>query len=236
MSNNSYKQYLKLDGKRTVVAVPEFFRETGLRFNINGNVTSVLIPLDESTKSALSAIETFVQANVKSDKYKPLWLKDFMFCNISHWCNYVQVNHDGTHTSLKQDSILGKGTYSMLIHASHVYVGSHKNGETYSLSLHVTEIRFKPYTNIMELIESLDYNCAGESGVVQPTSQAPPFPTSQPTSLFHQTQPEVQVLKATPQKKRGGRGSKKGPYETDGQRNISKDLAAKTGVFQLSTL
>ena len=152
---NTHKQYLKLHGKRALISIPEFFKETGLQFMLNNKVTSVLVPLTDNTRAIFSSLESFVQENVQSEKYKPLWLRDRMYVNVSQWCQYEQVNTDGTLTALHTGTLFGRGTYSMLIHASHVYVGPHKGGETYSLSLHVVNITFKPADDLMELIENI---------------------------------------------------------------------------------
>ena len=180
--SNTYKQYLKLNGKRVTITIPEFFRESGLKFNRNGNMTSVLIPLDDGTRNSLSSIESFVTANVGSEKYKPLWLKEAMLVNVSHWCNYVQINSDGSQSMIQPGTLLGRGFYSMVIHASHVYNGPHKGGETHSLSLHVLEISYKPGEEIVELIDCQKQNFDGapEAG----PSQSPPpclFQFAEPT-------------------------------------------------------
>ena len=124
---------------------------------INNKVTSVLIPLDDLTRSTLSEIETFVKSNVDSPRYKPLWLKDAMYVNVSRWCLYEQINSDGSRALLPPGSFLGKGTYSLTLHVSHVYVGPHKKDETFSLSLHVSRIAYKAEQDtLIELIESID--------------------------------------------------------------------------------
>ena len=159
--SNTEKQYLKLHGRRVLVCVPEFFRENGLKFIITGNVTSVLVPLAESTKNSFSAIETFVKANVNSDKYKPLWLHEVMYINISQWCEYAQINPDGTRTLLPSGAVLGRGFYSMTVHASHIYIGPHKNGEKSSLPFHVTQINYRPADDFTDLISLLGGDLSG---------------------------------------------------------------------------
>ena len=42
VSSNSYKQYLKEDGRRVMLQVPNFYREDHLNILINNNVTAVL--------------------------------------------------------------------------------------------------------------------------------------------------------------------------------------------------
>ena len=196
MSKTS-KQYLKLHGNRALIAVPEFYRDVGLKFIFTGNITFVLIPLDDNLRNSLETIETFVKDNVKSEKYKPLWLNEAMYVNVSHYCNYQQINDDGTHSPIQQGTFLGRGFYSMHIHASHVYIGPHKNGETYSLSLYVVQITYKPKGDIIELIESL-----GDD-----------FDATSCTSLNQLAKPE-------PVKKKRASRAKKGRNENDGSKTI----------------
>ena len=128
----------------------------------------MLLPLDDGTKSTLSRIESFVKSNVVSQTYKPLWLKDAMYVNISKWCRFETVHFNGTRTLLPQGTVLGKGTYSVTLQVSHVYVGPHKGGETFSLSLHITNLAFKPEEDIMDFIESFDNHClVGVQNVVE---------------------------------------------------------------------
>ena len=197
--SNTSKQYLKLHGRRVLVSVPEFYRDAGLQFTLNGNVTSVLIPLDDSTRKTLGVIENVVKANVQSEKYKPLWLGDVMYCNVSHWCQYDSINSDGTRSAIQPGTVLGKGYYTMMLHASHVYIGPHRGGETFSLSLHVIHITYKPGNEVMDLIESLARDFNDEAGPSAPKPQLTTIP------------------KPTP-KKKGGRPKKAGKDEIDGPR------------------
>ena len=153
-----YRQYLKLHGRRVLIHVPEFFRDSGLKFLVNGKVTSVLIPLEEGTKTSLSSIESFVTTNVPSETFKSSCLHDVMYVNVSRWCEYFQINPDGSRTVIQPGTSLGKGHYSMIVQASHVYVGPHKNGETYSLSLHVVQLTYRAADNITDLVELLSDN------------------------------------------------------------------------------
>ncbi|MEL7306364.1 MAG: hypothetical protein AAGK05_00070 [Pseudomonadota bacterium] len=209
--NKTYKQYLKVHGKRALIAVPEFFRDTALKFNFNNKISSVLVPLDDTTRNTLSSLETFVQANVNSDKYKPLWLKDNMYVNISQWCRYEQVNNDGTRSTIQPGSFLGRGFYSLLIHASHVYVGPHKGGETYSLSLYVVHITYKPADDIMELIECLS------------DIDRPPAPTAFEAPF---------QIKKPAKKKRAPRSKKNGSQdEIDGPKTVPTATHANSYVL-----
>ena len=121
--SGTYKQFVKLYGKRLLIEVKNIERESGLTFRNNGNIPSVLVPLDDASKSALSLVESFVQRNVESERYKPLWLNDFTFCNISSWCQYVEENSEGIVRALQPApdfSNFGRGTYSLIIHASSI--------------------------------------------------------------------------------------------------------------------
>lgn len=195
--SNTSKQYLKLHGRRVLVSVPEFYRDNGLHFTINGNITSVLFPLDDHTRKTLGVIEGFVKANVQSERYKPLWLGDNMYCNVSQWCQYECINSDGTRSAIQPGTVLGKGYYSMMIHASHVYIGPHRGGETFSVSLHVVNITYKEGSEVMDLIESLSNGFNGDA-----TSSAPQLTT---------------IPKPKP-KKKAGRPKKAGRDEIDGPR------------------
>ena len=198
-ASKTSKQYLKLHGKRVLIAVPEFFRDTGLNFKMKGNISSVLIPLDDSTRKSLSTVETFVKNNVKSEKYKPLWLNEAMYVNVSQWCNYQKMNNDGARSPIETGTLLGKGFYSMYIHASHVYIGPHKNGETFSLSLHVVEITYKPTEDIMDLIESLsdDFNGAPSASSNQ-LAKPEPVKRKKRTSRSKKGRDEIDGTKTAP--------------------------------------
>ena len=118
-------------------------------------MTSVLLPLDDQTRNYFKEVEAFVLANIKSEKHKPLYLENLMYVPVSHWCVYVQANKDGSHSRIQPGTVLGKGHYSLLIHVSHVYFGKLRAGETSCLSLSVTQIIYKPESDMMDLIECL---------------------------------------------------------------------------------
>lgn len=155
VSSNSYCQNLRLHGKPLIIRTPEFERNNGLKFIVNGSMKSVLVPLDDTLRGTLSEIETFVTANVASPTYKPLWLKDYMYIPISKWCNYEQVHFDGSRTKLTPEADFGKGRYSLDVQVANVYVGPHRGGATYSLNLFVRQIIYKTVENddIMDIVE-----------------------------------------------------------------------------------
>ena len=177
-----------------LIITPRFHREDGLKFLVNASVTSVLVPLDSVTKSVLQNIETFVVDNVDSHKYKPLWLHDAMYVNLSKWCAYELVNMDGSRQALPEGMVMAKGTYSFEIHVSHVYIGPHKGGETFSLSLHVTRVTYEPEHDFYNLL-------------CDDTSKTPPAPPAPP------------MAPVKPKLKRGRR--RNGLDEIDGPRTVS---------------
>ena len=159
VSDKHYKQYIRLHGKPLTVQTPNCYIDTGLKMYVKGNMTAALIPLDESTKTTLRWVESFVLQNVDSSKYKPLQLAESMFINVSKWCVHEKVNNDGSCTVLAPGSVMGPGTYSFQLQISHVYAGPHRGGETFSLSLHVQRITHTPKVttedNIMSLFDDL---------------------------------------------------------------------------------
>ena len=38
----------------------------------------------------------------------------------------------------------GNGTYQMMVEVSHIYIGTHKEGQLFSLSLHVVQVVYQP--------------------------------------------------------------------------------------------
>ena len=153
--SDTYKQFIKRDGQRVLISTPEIFQPTGLYFKQNGKMSSVLVPLDDTTRNAFKEVESEVLTNIQTEKHKPLYLQDSMFVPMSHWCLVNQVNKDGSHSPIQPGVLLGKGHYSLLIHISHVYFGKLKAGETSCLSLSVIQILYRPESDIMELIECL---------------------------------------------------------------------------------
>ena len=169
----SSKQYLSCDNRRIHITTAELYHEEPLKFFLNGNMSSVLVPLDSTTYQTLCNIETFVVNNVDSPKYKPLRLKEAMYVNVSKWCEYERIHDNGTRSIMQSGMTLGKGFYSMVIHPSHVYIGPHRGGETFSLSLHVIKISYKESEDIGDLIECLNADTTGLPPTPAPTSVTP---------------------------------------------------------------
>lgn len=111
---------------------------------MNNNVTSLLMPLHPDIITVLRRVEDFVKANVNSPSYKPLWLNSAMYVNVSKWCAYELIDSDGYNKPMSGNVTLGSGWYTLQTHVSHVYIGPHKGGETFSLSLYVVKICYQP--------------------------------------------------------------------------------------------
>ena len=62
---------------------------------------------------------------------------------------------DGSRQPMSSDTALLRGMYSVVIQASHVYVGPHKSGETYSVSLHIRELLYEPEQNLSDWFDTL---------------------------------------------------------------------------------
>ena len=79
--------------------------------------------------------------------YKPIWPGDMMYIQVSKWCHIfrknVQTNHFDT---LDFKTPLERGMYNITIEVPHVYIGPHKNGENYSLSMRIVQIVYEPET------------------------------------------------------------------------------------------
>lgn len=170
--SDAYKRCLKKDGSRIIISTPVIHVSGGLKFLTNKSMSSVLLPLDPATIASLKEIEEFVKENVDSPRYKPLWLKDSMFVSVSKWCRYELLTSNGSVQQNPENLILGAGLYMLDIQASHVYIGPHKNGETFSLSLHVTRIAYEPEQSINELMNEIIQSL--ETPATNDATAAPP--------------------------------------------------------------
>ena len=141
---NTYKQYIKQNGRRVLITTKTFKEKQGPTLHENNGISSMLVPLDCDTINTLRCIEDFVKENVDSPCYKPLWLQNAMYVNVSKWCLYEVLNPDGSIKPASDSIVLGSGWYTFQISVSHVYIGPHRGGQTFSLSLHVTKVTYQP--------------------------------------------------------------------------------------------
>ena len=211
-------------GSRLLIKTPGFFRKAGLKFTINPKNVSVLVPLDEGTRQSLRTVEEFVKTQVAGERYKPLFLGNAFYVNVSRFCKYEQVMSDGKIQILDEDTFMGSGDYVITLHVSHCYIGPHKGGETFSVSLQVSGILHRPRVeteddeeeDVMDLIESLtqDINAHPTVGATLPAQQEIQPDSSlftPPTPFARKAQPTAQKS----QRKRNG-GRQRGFDEIDG--------------------
>ena len=158
-----------------IIKVPNFYSPEPLKVIKTGAMSAAQIPLDPMTRQTLTMIDNFVEANVDSPEYKPLWKGDFMYVNFSRWCQYELMLPDGTCKPMEKERVLGKGMYSVKLQASHVYIGPHRGGKTYSVSLHIVELVYEPEQNLFDIFEDILQT--------SPTSTPPPASTPPPTTL-----------------------------------------------------
>ena len=169
--SNTYKQIIRRNGQPILVKVPEFHTKSGLKFHTQNSFTAVVVPLNDSIRNELRDIEAFVKANVKSRCYKPLNLEsEDLYINVSKWCKYFQLNFDGSTCSLAENVLLGSGSYTMTLVVSHVYIGPHKDGHTFSLNLFVKDIAYRGDVDLFSLFDDLTSSPPKEkSSTVQET-------------------------------------------------------------------
>ena len=142
--SNSYTRPIKINGQAARIVVPNFYSGVPLHNRTHGKMTSLAIPLDPQTRSRFEELDTFARANANGGTYKELWKGEMTFINLSRWCKYEMMQPNGLRHAMPTDTILGKGSYSVVIEASHMYFGPHKNGETCSVSLYIVELLYQP--------------------------------------------------------------------------------------------
>ena len=130
-------------GQDLVIAIPPFHRD-GLELKPYRSIKSCQIPLDVWTVENFKVIEAFISKVLPCETYKPLWLNKAMHVNVSNYCTLKIQNADGSVSPSEMWDALGKGTYQFFVHVSHVFVGPHKQGQSCSLSMYVTEIIYQP--------------------------------------------------------------------------------------------
>ena len=152
----SYKQLLTINGKKVILQTRCHQTHSGLSIYCNDTDSKCLaVPLDDWLRTQLSNIEKFVIMNVsipsdvpKSKEgayvYKPFVLRDTLLLPISKWCKYFKFDKSkGGHVLLENFEHFERGKYNVDIEVSHVYIGPHKGGQNFSLSLRVTQITYK---------------------------------------------------------------------------------------------
>ena len=123
---------------------------------IHPNSVSYSVPVNSWLRTQLDKVEQFVQENIDVESlpsrpkkadfiYKPLWRGERMFIGVSPCCSFLRFN-SLTHgyDMVDRESMQGKGTYNITVEAPYVFIGPHKNGQNYSLSLDIVQMAFYP--------------------------------------------------------------------------------------------
>ena len=153
----SYRQFIRYKGGKLMLLTPNFeATEIVSRHDVEKDSLSLMIPIAPWLRLQLDRIEDFVQKNVNIPSscrvensvlmYKPLWAQDNMFISVSRWCKLYVLNREtGAYDIVDiKDTKLGPGTFAVSIEAPYVYIGPHKQGETYSLTLRIVQIVYQP--------------------------------------------------------------------------------------------
>ena len=152
----SYKQLLRANGEKVILQTANHHTDSGLFFYCKQpNMKALSVPLDDWLRTQLSTIEKAVMMKVnipldvpKSKEgayvYRPLLLKDSLLVTVSKWCKYFKFDKSrGAYELVEKFVPFVKGQYSVNIEVSHVYIGPHKGGQNFSLSLRVSQIMYK---------------------------------------------------------------------------------------------
>ena len=180
----SYKQFIRANDHKLIFQTSNYDTRNGIRvFNKTGANKFVSIPVDDWLASNLTFIERFVMTNVTipddapkakegSQGFKSLLAqKEAINITISKWCKYFKFDDDkGIYVPVEDLSAFEKGFYNVNIEASHVYIGPHKDGQNYSLSLFVTQILYKEVATEVEMEMERAFEIMMPVGPMEPES------------------------------------------------------------------
>ena len=118
----------------------------------HGTNHSALIPIDAWIRQQLNVAEKFATQNVANHSadptqnmiYKRLWDGDMMFIRVASWCQIFRKNTESGQYEAVDLKALGRGTYNITIEVPYIFIGPHKNGEDFSLTLRIIQIAFDP--------------------------------------------------------------------------------------------
>ena len=149
----SYKQSLRVNDQKVVIQTTNYHTETGIyMYSHNAEQMSICVPLDDWLRSQLSVLQDFVisrttfPADVPQTKegnylFKPLLARNPLMISVSKWCRIFKFDQSrGAYVRVDKFSQFGKGNFSANIEVSHVYIGPHKDGHNFSLSMRVRQI------------------------------------------------------------------------------------------------
>lgn len=152
----SFKQIIRVNGNRLRLQTLTYRTESGIRlFHHDGERMSISIPLDDWLRQNLSVLQHFVVAHTQVPSsvprtnegtylFKSVLDRLDLIITLSKWCKFFKYNEgEAVYKEVEQFQPFNKGEYSLLIDISHVYIGPHKGGQHFSLSMHVRQITYK---------------------------------------------------------------------------------------------
>ena len=186
----SYRSSIYHGGQKIVIKTPEV-EYSGLHSRVtNGNI-SLAIPVDSWTRTQLNTLEDFAQGHViipndvvapagASRDYRPIWPHPVAFVMCSQWCNYFWRNPETGHcTSVTPEHLTRPGLYSFSIEVPYVYIGPHKGGERFSLTLRLVQVTYTPLSNV----EQQQQQQQQQQALPPPPPTPPPVPQAQRVML-----------------------------------------------------
>ena len=150
-----YRQYLRYQGGKLMLLTPAF-EASQLTLRKTNSDVAVMVPIEPWVRQQLDQIERYVQQNVTIPSeyslqlaavgYKPLWQQPLMCISASRWCNVFQLNHvTGSYDSVDiKEATFGPGRYTVTIELPYLYLGKHRNGETFSITTRIVQIVHDP--------------------------------------------------------------------------------------------
>jgi len=152
-----YRQYIRLSGGKVIIATPAFTVDT-LTFRDNSPKNrSLLVPFNSWTREQIHILEDFVKANVSLptdfkpqpgvDAFKPVWEGENVFISVSPWCSFFRYDsQSGNYKTMDSHGPFFRGSYHISVEVPYCYIGPHKEGQTYSLTLRVVQVLYHPET------------------------------------------------------------------------------------------
>lgn len=148
-----HRQYINYQHSRLQLFISNVSSES-VKFVANKHGHSCQIPIDAWLRTQLDTVEQFVQNKVdlscldpppKIVSYKPLWRGNQMFIHLAPWCNILkQTLLEGFFETVGPTAEFGPGRFHISLELSHIFIGPHKNGEHYSLSMSIVQMVFHP--------------------------------------------------------------------------------------------
>jgi hypothetical protein len=154
----SYRQELRINGEKVSIQTSNYHTKHGIfMYNHGANQISMIIPVDAWLRRQLTTYQNFVVSNVVipldvpqtsegTYVFKPLLEENTkqIFVSVSKWCKIFKFESTtGVYIRQEKFSQFEKGSFNVTIDVSHVYIGPHKGGHTFSLSLRVKQLVYE---------------------------------------------------------------------------------------------